>query len=111
MDRFFQVFVSSTFDDLKDEGSQVSNALAKAGYVAAGMELFPATDQKQLEYIKRIIDRSDYYVIIVGARYGSPAENGLSYTENEFDYARSKNIPVLAFLPADPAASRWEIRS
>ena len=68
MDRFFQVFVSSTFEDLKDERSQVSNALAKAGYVAAGMELFPASDQQQLEYIKRIIDRSDYYVVIVGGR-------------------------------------------
>ena len=104
MDRFFQVFFSSTFEDLKDECSQVSNAIAKAGYVAAGMELFPASDQQQLEYIKRIIDRSDYYVVIVGGRYGSEADNGLSYTENEFDYARSEKLPVLAFLPADPAA-------
>jgi hypothetical protein len=66
------------------------------------MELFPASDQQQLEYIKRIIDRSDYYVVIVGGRYGSLAENGLSYTENEFDYARSKGIPTLAFVPAKP---------
>ena len=102
MDRIFQVFVSSTFEDLKDERLQVSNALAKAGYIAAGMELFPAADQQQLEYIQRIINRSDYYVVLVGARYGSLAENGLSYTENEFDYARSKGIPALAFLPADP---------
>jgi Domain of unknown function (DUF4062) len=48
MDRVFQVFVSSTFSDLKDERRQVSNTLAKAGYVVAGMELFPATDQQQL---------------------------------------------------------------
>ena len=68
MDRFYQAFASSTFEDLKDERSQVSNALAKAVYVAAGMELFPASDQQQLEYIKRIIDRSDYYVVIVAGR-------------------------------------------
>src|SRR6185312_14147694 len=104
MDRFYQAFASSTFEDLKDERSQVSNALAKAVYVAAGMELFPASDQQQLEYIKRIIDRSDYYVVIVAGRYGSLADNKLSHTENEFDYARSQGIPVLAFLPADPAA-------
>jgi hypothetical protein len=102
MDKFYQVFVSSTYDDLKYERQQVTNTLAKAGYVAAGMELFPATDQQQLEYIKRVIDRSDYYVVIVGGRYGSLAENGLSYTENEFDYAHSKGIPVLAFLHAAP---------
>ncbi|MCK1402334.1 DUF4062 domain-containing protein [Bradyrhizobium sp. 4] len=102
MDRIFQVFVSSTFEDLKDERSQVSNALAKAGYIAAGMELFPASDQQQLEFIQRIINRSDYYVVLVGARYGSLADNGRSFTENEFDFARSKGIPVLAFLPAAP---------
>lgn len=102
MDKVYQVFVSSTFDDLKEERREVSNAIAKAGHIAAGMELFPATDQQQLEYIQRVIDRSDYYVVIVGARYGSEASNGLSFTENECDYARSKGIPVLAFLPADP---------
>lgn len=102
MDRIFQVFVSSTFEDLKDERSQVSNALAKAGYIAAGMELFPASDQQQLEYIERIINRSDYYVVLVGGRYGSLAENGFSFTENEFNFARSQGIPVLAFLPAQP---------
>ena len=47
MDKVFQVFLSSTFSDLKDERSKVSNALAKAGYFIAGMELFPATDQEQ----------------------------------------------------------------
>ncbi|MFZ5738069.1 MAG: DUF4062 domain-containing protein [Pseudomonadota bacterium] len=103
LDKVHQVFVSSTFDDLKDERQQVTNALAKAGHIAAGMELFPATDQQQLQYIQRVIDRSDYYVVIVGGRYGSEASNGFSFTENECDYARSKGLPILAFLPADPA--------
>ena len=70
MDKVYQIFVSSTFDDLKDERRAVSNSLAKAGHIAAGMELFPATDQQQLEYIQRIIDRSDYYVVVVAGRYG-----------------------------------------
>ena len=52
MDKVYQVFLSSTFDDLKNERQQISNTLAKAGYIAAGMELFPATDQQQLEYIQ-----------------------------------------------------------
>ena len=102
IDKFYQVFVSSTFSDLKEERQQVSNTLAKAGYVAAGMELFPASDEQQLDYIKRIIDRSDYYVVIVGARYGSVDEHGVSFTEREFEYAQSKSIPVLAFLHAAP---------
>ena len=75
MDKVYQVFVSSTYADLVDERRRVSETLAKAGYVPAGMELFPATDQKQLEFIKRVIDRCDYYVVIIGGRYGSLADD------------------------------------
>jgi hypothetical protein len=102
MDKVYQVFVSSTFADLKEERREVSNVLAKAGYVVAGMELFPATDEEQLEYIRRVIDRSDYYVVIVGGRYGSSADNTGSFTEKEYDYARARGIPVLAFLHENP---------
>lgn len=102
MDKVFQVFVSSTFSDLADERRQVTNTLAKAGYIAAGMELFPATDQQQLDFIKRVIDRSDYYVVIVAGRYGSLADDKLSFTEHEYEYAVSKGIPILAFLHAEP---------
>jgi hypothetical protein len=102
MEKVYQVFVSSTYADLADERRGVSETLAKAGYIPAGMELFPATDQKQLEFIKRVIDRCDYYVVIVGGRYGSLADNKISYTEKEYEYALEKKIPILAFLHKDP---------
>ena len=102
MDRFYQVFVSSTYEDLKDERRRVSDTLAKAGHIPVGMESFPAVDERQWEYIKRIIGRSDYYVVIVGGRYGRLAVDQLSYTEKEYEYAVELGIPVLAFLHADP---------
>jgi hypothetical protein len=71
MKKVYQIFVSSTFADLSAERKQVSNMLSKAGHFVAGMELFPATDQQQLQYIYRVIERSDYYVVIVAGRYGS----------------------------------------
>lgn len=111
MDRVFQIFISSTCIDLKDERQVVSNTLAKAGYMTAGLELLPATDQQQLDYTKRIIDRSDYYVVIVGSRNSSLSDDGLAVTEKTFEYARSKDIPILAFLPGNPddvAASKTE---
>jgi len=104
MDRVYQVFVSSTYADLKDERRRVSETLAKAGHIPAGMELFPATDQQQLEFIKRVIDRCDYYVVIVGGRYGSLADENVSFTEKEYEYAAEKGVPVLAFLHGDPDA-------
>jgi hypothetical protein len=111
MDKVYQVFVSSTFADLEEERRIVSNGLAKAGFIPAGMELFPATDVQQLEYIKRVMDRSDYYIVIVGGRYGSLADGGVSFTEKEYEYAVEKGLPVLAFLHRDPKSIPVDIHS
>lgn len=53
----------------------------------------------QNTHIKKIIDNCDYYVLIIANRYGSINPNtGKSYTEQEYEYALEKNIPVLVFL-------------
>jgi len=68
----------------------------------AGMELFPATDDTAWRLIKDVIDSSDYYVVIIGGRYGSQDEEGLGYTEKEYDYAVSTKKPVIALLHQKP---------
>ena len=102
MDKKYQVFVSSTYIDLVEERNQASRAILDTGCIPAGMEQFPAFDEEQFNYIKRIIDYCDYYVLIIGGRYGSMDESGVSYTEKEFDYAASKGINVLAFIHSVP---------
>src|ERR1022692_1573199 len=52
------------------------------------------------ETIKSVIDRSDYYVLILAGRYGSVYRRGKSWTEKEYEYAVLRNIPVLAFIRA-----------
>lgn len=101
MDKRYQIFISSTFSDLKEERNKVMQTIMSLDCIPAGMELFPAMDEEQFEFIKRVIDDCDYYLLIVGARYGSMDENGVSYTEKEYDYAVSKGIPVIAFLHHD----------
>lgn len=103
MDKLFHVFISSTYSDLRDERSRVSEALSKAGQVPEGMEIFPASSQKQLDFIKRVIDRCDYYILILSGRYGSTTPDGTSFTELEYEYALKKGLPTLAFLHSDPA--------
>ena len=49
-----------------------------------------------------VIDDCDYYILIVGGRYGSTTAEGISFTEMEFDYAVSKGIHVIAFLHGQP---------
>ncbi len=98
MEKKYQVFISSTYEDLKDERKEVYNALLDSECIPAGMELFYATDKDQFTVIKKIIDYCDYYVLIIGGRYGTiNLETGKSYTEMEYDYAISKKIPVLVF--------------
>lgn len=98
----YQVFVSSTFADLKAERQAVISTILDLRHIPAGMELFPASDIDQFEYIKRIIDECDYYVLIIANRYGSLGKQGVSYTEQEYDYAVKTGKFVLAFLHSDP---------
>jgi len=102
MDKRYQIFVSSTYSDLIKERESVINELNRIGYIAVGMEQFPATDEEQLEYIERIIDESDYYVVMIRGTYGSLASDGISFTEKECDYALETKKPVLAFLIKNP---------
>ncbi len=100
----YQVFVSSTYTDLLEERSEVMQALLELDCMPAGMELFPAANEEQWNWIKRIIDESDYYMVIVGGRYGTVSEaTGMSYTEMEYRYAAESGKPVIAFLHEKPS--------
>lgn len=102
MDKRYQVFLSSTFLDLIEERQKVLFSLQKMNHIPAGMEFFPSANEEPWDVIKRVIGLSDYYVLIIGGRYGSTDENGISYTEREYDLAVELSIPVLAFLHGDP---------
>jgi len=102
MEKRYQVFISSTFADLKDERSKVIQTIMEMDCIPAGMEIFPAIDDEQFEFIKKVIDDCDYYIVIIGGRYGSLSEDGLSYTEKEFDYAIEKGIKVIALIHGSP---------
>ncbi|WP_159702619.1 DUF4062 domain-containing protein [Arthrobacter sp. 18067] len=97
-----QVFVSSTYLDLVEERQAVTRILLELNCFPAGMELFPAGDDDKMDLIKGVIDDSDYYILILGGKYGSvDAETDVSYTEMEYDYAIETQTPVMAFLKRD----------
>lgn len=103
MEKRYQVFVSSTYADLKEERRAVIQTLMEMDCIPAGMEMFPAADDEQYQFIKRVIDDCDYYILIIGGRYGSVTQDGVSYTEKEYDYALDKGLKVLAFVHEDPS--------
>lgn len=79
----------------------MSRAILDLGHIPAGMEMFPAADVEQLTYIEKVIDECDYYLLILGARYGSLDTDGVSFTEREYDYAVATGKTVLAFVHAN----------
>lgn len=103
MSKKYQIFVSSTYQDLKNEREQVIKAVLEMGHIPVGMEMFSAADEEQWKIIARQIDEIDYYAVIVAHRYGSVTPEGLSFTEKEFDYAVAKGIPILGFVIDDAA--------
>lgn len=95
----YQIFVSSTYEDLIEQRKKIIENILDMGNIPAGMELFNSSDREAFDYIKKIIDDSDYLVLIIGECYGSINENTkVSYTEMEYDYAKENNIPILVFI-------------
>lgn len=111
MRKRYQVFISSTFEDLRQERQAAVEAILKAGHIPAGMELFTAGDQSQMDVIRRWIDESDVFVLILGGRYGSiEPVSGKSYTELEYEYALATNTPLFAVVLTD-AGREEKVRS
>lgn len=98
----YQVFISSTYEDLKEERAAVCQTLLDLGCIPVGMEQFPASGMSQMDYIKKMLETCDYYILILAGRYGSiDPTDGVGYTEKEYDYAGANRIPVMSFLCDD----------
>lgn len=100
--RKLQVFVSSTYLDLKEERQAAVEAILTAGHIPAGMELFSAGEESQMAVIRRWIDESDAYLLLLGGRYGSIDKvSGKSYTHLEYEYAVEKGKALFALVITD----------
>lgn len=98
----YQIFISSTFTDLLEERQAAVEAILKKGHIPAAMELFTAGNKTQWEVIKKWIDESDIYLLILGGRYGTiNNETGLSYIEMEYNYAVENGKPYFALSLSD----------
>lgn len=98
----YQVFVSSTFRDLQSERQAVIGLIQEMNHIPAGMELFPSADEGAWQVIEQVIEQSDYFLLIVGGKYGSTTAEGISWTEKEYDFAYELKIPILPFMHGNP---------
>ena len=102
MKKKYQVFVGSTYEDLKSERQLILKLLSQNNFIPAGMENFPSSNREQLDFIKPIIDDSDIYILVIAGRYGSLSTDGISFTEEEYNYAVSQGKIILRFVHGEP---------
>lgn len=94
-----QVFISSTYEDLKEERQAAVQAVLSCGHIPAGMELFSAGDESQINVIRDWIEESDVFLLILGGRYGSiESKSGKSYIHLEYEHAVNSKIPLFAVV-------------
>lgn len=97
--RKFSIFISSTYEDLKDERQALVGVTLESNFIPVGMEQFHAAPTSQWNVITKMIDECDLYLLIIGGRYGTIEEEaGISYTEKEYNYAKNKELPVLVLI-------------
>lgn len=109
VNRYYKVFISSTFTDLSDHRQQAILGILKAGHMPVALDNFSPETESKREVITDALASCQFYVIILGARYGTIPEDqerlpqklrGKSYTEIELQMARDAKLPIIAFIMA-----------
>jgi hypothetical protein len=99
-----RVFVSSTMGDLANERAETVARIAASNFTPVNAESIAPTGAGSWDRIRGEIESSDVFVLILGSTYGSiPSDGpmsgeGKAVTELEFDEARRRGKPILAFF-------------
>jgi len=97
--RRYQVFISSTFDDLKEERKAAIEAVVERGHIPIALDRFSPANASDLEVIKKAMSDSQVYLLILGHRYGQLIKDkDISFTEFEYDLAQEHNLMTLVFM-------------
>ncbi len=103
-----KIYISSTYNDLKDYREAVYHTLRQMGHDVIAMEDYVATDQRPVDKCLADVAACDLYVGIFAWRYGyQPPHDNPAYksiTELEYRRARTTGKTCLLFLLGDKAA-------
>ncbi|HPE58009.1 MAG TPA: DUF4062 domain-containing protein [Bacteroidales bacterium] len=93
-----KIFVSSTVFDLPNEREAAKRAIEKLPAIPIMSEYtMNAVDKPSIQACVDEVKNSDFYILILGGRYGWKLENGVSITELEYDTAYKEGIPIFVF--------------
>ncbi len=94
----YSAFISSVYESLRDERSTVIDCLLDYNVFPVCMEHFTTSTNRKFKDIEERIDECDFFILILGSVYGSLDENGISWTEREYNYAIRQGKPMIALF-------------
>jgi hypothetical protein len=99
-----EIYISSTYQDLKDCRLRANDALRGLGHTVRAMETYVAEDGRSLDVCRRDVRECALYVGIFAWRYGwIPPGETKSITHLEYEQARVAGKTCLIFLLEDNA--------
>ena len=94
-----KVYISSTYEDLKEQRKLAAEAVRKQGHTPIIMEDYGISPQKPLDKCLQDVSQCDLFIGIFAWRYGTiPKGHEKSITHQEYEEAIKNNIPCLIFL-------------
>jgi hypothetical protein len=112
----WEVFLSSTIDDLRPWRGRVKDVLDKAGMACFPSENWASGHQPTLTRCRERFDRANAYVLLLGYWYGSiPPGSDRSVTHIEYDWALARwggaqTPPMAVLMPAAESAADRKLR-
>lgn len=98
----YQIFISSTYEDMKEERQAAMMAILNKKHIPAGMEYFSARYLDQFDVIREWIEKCDIFLLILGGRYGSICDKtNKSFVHMEFEYAQDLKMPIIVLQAND----------
>jgi hypothetical protein len=95
------IFISSTVKDLPNEREAAKRAVEKllANPVMSEFTM-NAVNKPSVDACIDEVKKADFYILILGGKYGWELENGISITELEYDTAYKENKPIFVYNTA-----------
>ncbi|AOA57217.1 DUF4062 domain-containing protein [Acinetobacter larvae] len=99
LDKRYQVFVSSSGEEMRPERTVIMQTLMSMGFFSWGLE---QRSPLGTALARRQIEECDYVLLLLGSQYGACSSSGIGYLHLDYIYAVTKQKPIIVFMHAEP---------
>jgi hypothetical protein len=95
-----EVFISSPWKRMEEIRMALISATSENGQIPCAMEYFSNSgdSSSNINKAEKFIRRSDIFALVLGPYYGTKLSNGVSFTEQEYKFAKEHNKPMIVLM-------------